>query len=223
VVADGSVPSGSVALDAAGSGTGLLLRGDGSLATVPLDGPASRTDLTRPTAVPSGPATPIEGGRTPHADALTRWSALGLALTCADLVGVMRGAIDLGVDYAGQRRQFGTPIGSFQAIQHLLAEAFVSLEGSRSVALHAAWVVDALPPDDALAAAALAKAYCARAARTVCETVIQVHGGIGHTWECMAHVFLRRALVSCDLFGGVGPSLERVLVHNAIGGTDGLR
>jgi alkylation response protein AidB-like acyl-CoA dehydrogenase len=135
----------------------------------------------------------------------------------------MRGAIDLGVDYAGQRRQFGTPIGSFQAIQHLLAEAFVSLEGSRSVALHAAWVVDALPPDDALAAAALAKAYCARAARTVCETVIQVHGGIGHTWECMAHVFLRRALVSCDLFGGVGPSLERVLVHNAIGGTDGLR
>ena len=75
---------------------------------------------------------------------------------------------------------------------------------SRSVSLHAAWAVDALPADDALAAAAVAKAYCARAARTVCETAIQVHGGIGNTWECLAHVYLRRALLSSDLLGGVG-------------------
>ena len=88
------------------------------------------------------------------------------------------------------------PIGSFQAVQHLLADAFVATEGSRSVALHAAWAVDALPADEALAAAAVAKAYCARAARTVCETAIQVHGGIGNTWECLAHVYLRRALLS---------------------------
>jgi alkylation response protein AidB-like acyl-CoA dehydrogenase len=98
-------------------------------------------------------------------------------------------------------------IGSFQAVQHLLADAFVASEGSASVALHAAWAVDALAPADALAAAAVAKAYCARAARSVCETAIQVHGGIGNTWECLAHLHLRRALVAGDLLGGTGASL----------------
>ena len=95
-------------------------------------------------------------------------------------------------------------------------------EGARSVTLHAAWAVDALAPADALAAAAVAKAYCARAARTVCETAIQVHGGIGNTWECLAHVYLRRALLSSDLLGDVGVSLARVLEHQGIGGRDGL-
>jgi hypothetical protein len=218
-----SMPSGSVAIDADGSTSALVLSADGRLASVALDGLASRTDLTRPTATAAAPPVAVEGARPLGADDLARWDALGLALTCADLVGVMRGAIDLAVEYANGRQQFGTSIGSFQAIQHLLAEAHASLEGSRSVALHAAWAVDALAPDDALAAASLAKAYCARSARTTCETVIQVHGGIGHTWECMAHVFLRRALVSCDLFGGVGPCLDRVLVHRGIGGSDGLR
>jgi alkylation response protein AidB-like acyl-CoA dehydrogenase len=99
----------------------------------------------------------------------------------------------------------------------------VLAEGSRSISLHAAWAVDALPPEQALAAAAGAKAYCARSARTVCETVIQVHGGIGNTWECMAHVFLRRALLSIDILGGVGPSLDKVLAHNGVGSASGLR
>jgi len=97
------------------------------------------------------------------------------------------------------------------------------MEGSRSVTLYAAWGVDALAPGDAWTAAALAKAYCARAARTVGETAIQVHGGIGNTWDCLAHVFLRRSLLSCDLFGGVGPSLDRVLAARGIGEADGLR
>jgi alkylation response protein AidB-like acyl-CoA dehydrogenase len=114
-------------------------------------------------------------------------------------------------------------VGSFQAVQHLLADALVSMEGSRSVAMHAAWSVDALEPSDALAAAALAKAYCARAALAICETVIQVHGGIGNTWECLAHVYLRRAILSTDLLGGVGENLERVLEHHGIGAGDGLR
>jgi alkylation response protein AidB-like acyl-CoA dehydrogenase len=157
-------------------------------------------------------------------DAVT---ALGLALTCADLVGVMTGAVRLATDYARDRRQYGVAIGSFQAVQHLLADAIVAAEGSRSLALHAAWAVDALPPAEALAAAAAAKAYCARAARTVCETAIQVHGGIGNTWECLAHVFLRRALLSADLFGGVGPNLARVLDRaldrRPIGGSGALR
>jgi len=168
---------------------------------------------------------PVEGpGSRPLTDDdLSTWTALGLTLDCADLVGVMRGAVDLAVGYASDRRQFDRPIGSFQAVQHLLADAFVLMEGSRSVVLHAAWSVDALEPDDALAAAAVAKAYCARAARTVCETAIQVHGGIGNTWECVAHVFLRRALLSTDVLGGVGASLDRVVTHHGIGGDRGLR
>ena len=129
-------------------------------------------------------------------------------MTSADLVGVMRGALDLTTDYARARRQYGAPIGSFQAVQHLLADAFVAMEGSRSIVLHAAWAVDALPAPDALAAASAAKAYCARAARTVCETAVQVHGGIGNTWDCLAHVFLRRALLSSDVLGGIGPNLD---------------
>ncbi len=152
-----------------------------------------------------------------------RWHALGVALTSADLVGVMRGAIDLACAYATSRQQFGRPVGSFQAIQHLLADALVLMEGSRSVTRHAAWAVDALPADDALAAAAGAKAYCARSARSVCETSIQVHGGIGNTWECLAHVHLRRALLSSEILGGVGVNMARVLAHHGIGGGDGLR
>jgi alkylation response protein AidB-like acyl-CoA dehydrogenase len=135
----------------------------------------------------------------------------------------MRGAVDLACGYAKDRRQYGSPIGSFQAVQHLLADAFVALEGSRSVARHAAWAVDALDPEAALASAALAKAYSARAARTVCETAIQVHGGIGNTWECLAHVHLRRALLSTDVLGGTGPCLGRVLDHHGIGAERGLR
>lgn len=149
-------------------------------------------------------------------DADVRWEAFALALSCADLVGVMRGTIALATDYATVRQQYGALIGSFQAVQHLLADAFVAMEGSRSVALHAAWGVDALSPYDALAAAATAKAYCARAARLVCEASIQVHGGIGNTWDCLAHVFLRRALVSSDLLGGVGVNLDRVLAHQKV-------
>jgi alkylation response protein AidB-like acyl-CoA dehydrogenase len=208
----------ATAVDAAGAHTALLLAA-GELVAVDLGAAADPLDLTRPhVPVPrDAPAVPL--GHSISTESLDKWTALGLALTCADLVGVMRGTITLATDYAKVRKQYGAAIGSYQAVQHLLADAFVAMEGSRSAALHAAWAVDALSPDEALAAAAGAKAYCARAARAVCETSIQVHGGIGNTWECLAHVYLRRALVSIDLLGGVGPSLERVLV----GAGHGLR
>jgi alkylation response protein AidB-like acyl-CoA dehydrogenase len=195
-----------------------------TLGAVEVPDAAQGVDLTRPT-VPIAPATPapVEEGGPIRADDLTRWTALGLATACADLVGVMRGAIDLTVAYASERKQFGNAVGSFQAVQHLLADAAVHMEGSRTVSLHAAWAVDALPPADALAAAAAAKAYAARAARAVCEIAIQVHGGIGNTWDCLAHVYLRRALLSTDLFGGIGTNLARVLEHHGIGGANGLR
>jgi alkylation response protein AidB-like acyl-CoA dehydrogenase len=218
-----------IAVDAAGAFSAVLLlpvdRGH-TVGTISLGPAAVATDLTRPLARPvDGASVSSLDAQTRHLDEddLAAWTALGLAVTCADLVGTMRGAISLGTEYATERRQYGRSVGSFQAVQHLLADALVALEGARSTALHAAWAVDALPPDEALAAGALAKAWCARAARSVCETVIQVHGGIGNTWDCLAHVYLRRALVSIDLFGGVGASLERVLAHHGIGAGVGLR
>jgi alkylation response protein AidB-like acyl-CoA dehydrogenase len=223
---DGAVVDGAVAVDAAGATRALVLvpgRSGTELGEVELTNPTVGVgvDLTRPTAGCATAVTSVDQSRLLTGDDLTRFLAFGLALTCADLVGVMRGAVALAVDYAGQRRQYDRAVGSFQAVQHLLADAHVATEGSRSVALHAAWAVDALPTNDALAAAAVAKAWCARAARNVCETAIQVHGGIGNIWECLAHVFLRRALVSCDLFGGVGANLGRVLDHHGIPGTGG--
>ena len=225
---DGRVQAGAVAVDAKGATGGLVLvaGGDGyTVAEVALAPAEVRTDLTRPAAAvdDTAMAVPVEGSRALTPDDLARWRALGLAATSADLVGTMRGAVDLSVAYAAARQQYGRAIGSFQAVQHLLADAFVLMEGSRSAALHAAWAVDALDPEDALGAAAVAKAYSARAARTVCETAIQVHGGIGNTWECLAHVHLRRALLSSDVLGGADASLDLVLAHHHIGGRDGLQ
>jgi alkylation response protein AidB-like acyl-CoA dehydrogenase len=129
-------------------------------------------------------------------------------VTSADLVGLMRGVLDVTVAYAAERKQYGVPVGSFQAVQHLLAEAHTLMEGSYSIALYASWAVDALPPAEARAAGRAAKAYCARSARTVCETAIQVHGGIGNTWEHIAHVYLRRSLLSSQWFGDDGEQLR---------------
>jgi alkylation response protein AidB-like acyl-CoA dehydrogenase len=171
------------------------------------DGAFVATDLTRSIARVQSTNLPAL-----DRDDLAQWTALGIALTSADLVGVMHGALDLTVAYAADRRQYGVPIGSFQAVQHLLAEARTLLDGSRSVALHASWAVDNLPPAVALESGRVAKAYCVRAARTVCETAIQVHGGIGNTWECLAHVYLRRALLSSQWFGD-----DRVHLHALAG------
>jgi alkylation response protein AidB-like acyl-CoA dehydrogenase len=224
---DGVVAAGAVAIDAAAATSALVLVAgpDGyAVAAVPVAGVVAGADLTRPVARLTPAPTPVTGqSRLLDGSGVAAWRSLGLAVACADLVGTMRGALALACDYARARRQYGAAVGSFQAVQHLLADAFVALEGSRSIALHAAWAVDALPSADALAAASAAKAYCARAARAVCETAIQVHGGIGHTWDCLAHVFLRRALLSTEVLGGVGANLDRVLSVRAVEGDDGLR
>jgi alkylation response protein AidB-like acyl-CoA dehydrogenase len=195
------------------------------LATVRSDDPASGgTDLTRSIRlIPArAPLSDVpDQRRTLTRDDLDSWAALGLALTSADLVGLMRGVLDLSVAHAAQRRQYGVPIGSFQAIAHLLAEARCLMEGSLSVALHAAWAVDHLEPGAARAAGQVAKAYCARAARSVCETAVQVHGGMGNTWDCIVHVYLRRALLSSQWFGDDGEQL-RQLQRTRLGVSDGL-
>lgn len=214
-----------VAVDAAGATQALVLSpvaGGHALATVALPGGVqgnAAVDLTRPSVALAAGATvePVAGAAPLDADALDRWLALGLAATAADLVGTMAGAIELARSYAAERVQYGVAVGSFQAVQHLLADGFTLAEGARSAALHAAWAVDALPAAEAVVAGAVAKAYAADAARTACETAIQVHGGIGNTWECLAHVHLRRALVSAEVLGGEGPNLDRVLTHLGLG------
>jgi alkylation response protein AidB-like acyl-CoA dehydrogenase len=218
-----------------GSDTAYVLVPDGDghrLALVSLDrvgGDAREgADLTRTVhmVAPGAPVREVaDQRRLLLTDDLLAWHALGLALTSADLVGLMRGVLDVAVAYASERRQFGVPVGSFQAVQHLLAEARCLLEGSHSVALHASWAVDSLAATDACAAGQVAKAYCARAARTVCETAIQVHGGIGNTWECNVHVYLRRALLSSQWFGDDGEQLRRLELERLgvpAGGADGL-
>jgi len=223
---DGDV-TGAVAIDAEAATSALVLVAGAegyAIGAVPVGDVVTGADLTRPMARLTARAAPVSGQtRTLHEGEVAAWRSLGLAVACADLVGTMRGTLALACDYAHARRQFGAAIGSFQAVQHLLADAFVATEGSRSIALHAAWAVDALPGPDALAAASAAKAYCARAARAVCETAIQVHGGIGNTWDCLAHVFLRRALLSADVLGGVGDNLARVLAAHGVEVDHGLR
>ncbi|ART68923.1 acyl-CoA dehydrogenase [Mycobacterium dioxanotrophicus] len=159
-------------------------------------GPAA-VDLTRSSV--GVIETPSELGDL-TAEGAQRWRALALTATAADLVGAARGAHALACDYAKVREQYGSTIGSYQAIAHLLAEGLALIEGSVSVLRHAAWAVDELEAHEAVQAARIAKIYCARAARTVCETAIQVHGGIGNTWECLAHVYLRRVLTSTELW-----------------------
>lgn len=192
---DATVAVGARAFDARGAARALAL--DGTTVTAAATGDAlPSADLTRTRAAVG--AAEVLGELS--AEAVQRWRALALVITTADLVGVCRGTLELAVEYARIREQYGHTIGSYQAVAHLLAEALTLTEGSVSILRHAAWGVDELPPAEAVRAAQVAKVYCARAARTVCETSIQVHGGIGNTWECLAHVHLRRALTSTELW-----------------------
>ncbi|WP_433631596.1 acyl-CoA dehydrogenase family protein [Nocardia sp. CA-120079] len=184
------------AIDAHGADRALVID-DGQLLVGGVGAELPGADLTRVEAELTG--RPDFLGEL-SADQVAQWQALALVVTTADLVGVARGAQSLAVEYAKVRAQYGNTIGSYQAVAHLLAESQALIEGSISVARHAAWAVDELPHAESMRAARIAKLYCARAARTVCETAIQVHGGIGNTWECLAHVYLRRALTSTELF-----------------------
>jgi hypothetical protein len=171
-----------------------LKRRAGSDITVPGTPPAS-VDLTKSLAgVIESPAELAELSEEDSG----RWYALALAATTADIIGAARGTHALATEYAKVREQYGSPIGSYQAVAHLLAESSALIEGSVSVARHAAWAVDELPVREAIEAGRIAKIYSARAAMTVCETSVQVHGGIGNTWECLAHVYLRRVLAATE-------------------------
>jgi alkylation response protein AidB-like acyl-CoA dehydrogenase len=116
-----------------------------------------------------------------------------LAILALEAVGIGKKALDLGIEHAQNREQFGRKIGVYQAVSHQLADTFVETELARSLAYWAAWCV-AEDDEQAPVAVAAAKSYAADAAVAACERSIQVHGGIGFTWEHVLHEYYKRAL-----------------------------
>jgi alkylation response protein AidB-like acyl-CoA dehydrogenase len=139
-----------------------------------------------------------------------RFVAHAQVASAAALVGAMAGALDLSVAHASQREQFGQKIGAFQAVRHLCSDMLVDLEASRSALYGAAWAVDHLEARAGARMAAIAKAWCAASARRVCENAVQVHGGIGCTWESDLHLYVRLAHVEAQALGGRNAALDTV-------------
>jgi alkylation response protein AidB-like acyl-CoA dehydrogenase len=146
-----------------------------------------------------GPANAIE----PVQEAAT-------AALCAEMVGGMQWALDTTVQYVKDREAFGRPIGVFQAVQHKCADMLVHTETSRSAAYYAAYALaNDLP--DAKFAVSVAKAYCSDAAHAVTGECIQLHGGIGFTWEHDAHLYFKRATTNRVMLGDAAYHRERAL------------
>jgi alkylation response protein AidB-like acyl-CoA dehydrogenase len=145
--------------------------------------------------------------------ALRRALSLGTTALAAEQVGGAQRCMEMSVDYAKTRHQFGRPIGSFQAIKHRCANMLMKVESARSVANHAARVTE--DEDELAIAAPLAGSICSDAYVWVAGENIQVHGGIGFTWEHDAHLYLKRAKSSSLLLGS--PAHQRDLLGRAIG------
>ena len=128
---------------------------------------------------------------------------------CTEMVGTGQQALDMAVEYAKERVQFGKPIGSFQAVKHKCVDMMVQVENARSLTYYAAWTVDE-NVDEADQAVPMAKAYCSDMCKTVTSEAIQVHGGIGFTWEHDMHLFYRRGLASEAAFGSAPTHREVV-------------
>lgn len=137
--------------------------------------------------------------------------ALEVATTvlCAEMVGGMQWVLDTSVEYAKTRQQFGRPIGSFQAVQHMCADMLLMTESARSAAYYAAWALTENDPA-ARAAVSVAKAYCSDAYREVANRGVQVHGGIGFTWEHDLQLYYKRSKSSETLFGDATFHRERI-------------
>jgi alkylation response protein AidB-like acyl-CoA dehydrogenase len=127
----------------------------------------------------------------------------------AELVGLAQRAMEMAVEYAKVRQQFGRPIGAYQAVSHRCAEMLVDVESARSATLFAAWAADADPAQLPLAAS-VAKAQAAETGWNVAASALQVHGGIGFTWEHDLHFFMKRAAADARLFGSASEHRDRV-------------
>ena len=148
------------------------------------------------------------GGEPLPGDIAWAGSAGQVALA-AESVGVAQRALDMAVEYAKEREQFGRPIGAYQAVSHRLAEMLWDVEEARSLTYYAAWCADA-QPDSLPLAASMAKARASDAACKVTHDAIQTLGGIGFTWEHDVHLFLKRARVSAQLMGSAGQHRDNV-------------
>jgi alkylation response protein AidB-like acyl-CoA dehydrogenase len=124
-----------------------------------------------------------------------------LVAVASELVGVSERALEMTVAYVKERRQFGVPVGAYQAVSHRCAQMLLETEQARSLSAYAAWTADADPPRLA-EAAAMAKAAASDAGREVTASAIQAHGGIGFTWEADVHWLYKRAQVDAALLGG---------------------
>jgi alkylation response protein AidB-like acyl-CoA dehydrogenase len=149
----------------------------------------------------TGGLTPASVGSAPSPGAMDRWLALGLSALAAEMAGAAEAGLRGAIEYSKAREAFGVPIGTFQALQHMAADAYVACEGLRSTNNYAAWSVDEEPAPDALLAARVVKAYAGRQMLSVAETVMQMYGGIGNTWEHIAHFYARRVLLNRYLLG----------------------
>ncbi len=172
---------------------------------------AATMDLTRRQATISFNDVPARLlAAAPEAAAVLATTAETAAvLLAAEQVGAAQYLLDLSVEYARTRLQFGRPIGSFQAVKHLCADMLVLVEQARSVAYHGAWALDE-GTDDPRIAASLAQSVCSTAFTQVAAMAVQVHGGIGFTWEHPAHLYLKRAYTDAALFGGAEAHQERL-------------
>ena len=197
VAANGADGVALYAVDAAGPGVDRT-----ALVTV---------DLTRPQATirfTDAPAR-LVAGPGDAARVIGHALQVGSALLAVEQVGAAQHLLDLAVEYAKSRLQFGRPIGSFQAVKHRLADMLVDLEHARSTAYHAVWALTD-GSDDPTLAASIAQATCSAAFSRVAADTIQVHGGIGFTWEHQAHLYFKRATTDAALLGTAEQHRARV-------------
>ena len=199
--------------------------GDGaegvSLIAVPRDADGLRidsdviADLTEKSAtlhfenvrIPAENLLGAEGAAWPAVQTTLRHAAVGAS---AEMLGASRKSLEMSTDYAKVRKQFGQFIGQFQAVKHKLSEMLVAVENAHGAVYYAAWAQDADAPDAALAAS-VAKSFVNGASRKVCGEAIQVHGGIGFTWEYDLHLYFKRAKYFEPLYGDLEEHRERVL------------
>lgn len=216
VSVDGRVATGQVegVLGAAVADVLLVTEGGGAW-IVPLTGdgvvvsPRVGTDPTRFAANVELAGAAAKSAEVPDG-AVTRARLRRDVALVADGLGAAEAAMEMTLEYARVREQFGAAIGSFQAVQHLCADMLVDLELTRAGALRAAWAVDGAEPATAEHDLAVAVAQGAEALPRVTERAIQVHGGIGMTWEANVHLLHARVLSMQQLLGGARAALDRL-------------
>jgi alkylation response protein AidB-like acyl-CoA dehydrogenase len=173
--------------------------------------PERALDPTRPLlslAFEGAPALELSAGSLEPAQLAVATAEIAVLLA-AEQVGVAQGALDMAVDYAKTRQQFGRAIGSFQSLKHLLADLYVDLETARNVARYGAWALTAGVGEPAEIAHLTRAVVTPRVVR-VCAGNLQVHGGIGYTWEHGAHLFYKRALSTAHLLHEVDADLDAI-------------